>query len=132
MLLYLNQKASRDHANAAGIERIEVSAGGGNYSAKPTVTITGDGTSAAVAAGNITMSGSGSTQSVASITLNNKGTDYTFADITFSAGSASANATIAPPTGHGTDPVSELGGFFVGINTQLSGSGGAGADLTVI
>ena len=128
---YLNQKASRDHANAAGIERIEVSAGGGNYSAKPTVTITGDGTSAAVAAGNITMSGSGSTQSVASITLNNKGTDYTFADITFSAGSASANATIAPPTGHGTDPVSELGGFFVGINTQLSGSGGSGADLTV-
>ena len=33
--------------------------------------------------------------------------------------------------GHGVDPVSELGGFFVGINTQLSGSGGAGADLTV-
>lgn len=126
---YLNQKASRDHANAAGIERIEVSAGGGDYSAKPTVTITGDGSSAAVAAGNITMSGSGSTQSVASITLNNKGTDYTVADISFSAGSAAANATIAPPLGHGVDPVEELGGFFVGINTQLSGSGGG--DLTV-
>ena len=126
---YLNQKASRDHGNAAGIERIEVSAGGGDYSVKPTVTITGDGSSAAVAAGNITMSGSGNTQSVASITLNNKGTDYTFADITFSAGSAAANATIAPPLGHGVDPVSELGGFFVGVNTQLSGSGGG--DLTV-
>jgi hypothetical protein len=77
------------------------------------------------------MSGSGSTQAVASVTVTNKGTDYTFADITFSTGSASANATIAPPSGHGTDPVSELGGFFVGINTQLSGAGGAGADLTV-
>lgn len=127
---YLNQKASRDHANAAGIERIEVSAGGGDYSAKPTVTITGDGSGATVAAGNITMSGSGSTQSVSSITLNNKGTDYTVADITFSTGSAVANATIAPALGHGVDPVSELGGFFVGVNTQLSGSGGAGADLT--
>ena len=127
---YLNQKASRDHANAAGIERIEVSAGGGDYSAKPTVTITGDGSGATVASGNITMSGSGSTQSVASITLNNKGTDYTVADITFSTGSAVANATIAPSLGHGVDPVAELGGFFVGVNTQLSGSGGAGADLT--
>ena len=128
---YLNQKASRDHAKAAGIERIEVSAGGGDYSSKPTVTITGDGSGAAVASGNITMSGSGSTQNVASITLNDKGTDYTFADISFSAGSAVANATIAPALGHGVDPVSELGGFFVGINTQLSGAGGAGADLTV-
>ena len=128
---YLNQKASRDTSNAGGIERIEISNGGGDYSAKPTVTITGDGTGATVLAGNITMSGSGSTQSVASITLNNKGDDYTFADISFSTGSASANATIAPPGGHGTDPVSELGGFFVGINTQLSGTGGAGADLTV-
>ena len=81
--------------------------------------------------GTAVMSGSGSSQAVASVTVTNKGTDYTFADITFSAGSASANATIAPPSGHGTDPVSELGGFFVGINTQLSGAGGAGADLTV-
>ena len=127
---FLNQKASRDHANAAGIERIEVSAGGGDYSAKPTVTITGDGSGATVAASNITMSGSGSTQSVASIVIGNKGTDYTVADISFSAGTAAANATIAPPLGHGVDPVEELGGFFVGINTQLSGSGGSGADLT--
>ena len=59
----------------------------------------------------------------------NIATGYTFADITFSAGSAAANATIAPPLGHGVDPVSELGGFFVGVNTQLSGSGGG--DLTV-
>jgi len=125
---YLNQKASRDVARAGGIERIEVSAGGGDYSSAPTVTITGDGTGATATA---VMSGSGSTQNVASITINNKGDDYTFADITFSTGSAVANATIAPVNGHGVDPVSELGGFFIGINTQLSGSGGAGADLTV-
>ena len=125
---YLNQKASRDVARAGGIERIEVSAGGGDYSSAPTVTITGDGTGATATA---VMSGSGSTKNVASITINNKGDDYTFADITFSTGSAIANATIAPVNGHGVDPVSELGGFFIGINTQLSGSGGAGADLTV-
>jgi hypothetical protein len=124
---YLNQKASRDHANAAGIERIEVSAGG-TYSSTPTVTITGDGTGAT---GTAVMSGSGSNQAVASVTVTNKGTDYSYADISFNSGSASANATIAPPLGHGVDPVSELGGFFVGINTQLSGAGGAGADLTV-
>ena len=42
---YLNQKASRDHANAGGIERIEVSNNGSGYSGVPTVTITGDGLS---------------------------------------------------------------------------------------
>ena len=124
---FLNQKASRDHANAAGIERIEISDGGGDYSSAPTVTITGDGSGAT---GTAVMSGSGSTQSVASITINNKGSNYTFADVTFSAGSAVANATIAPKGGHGVDPVSELGAFFVGINTQLTGSGGSGNDLT--
>ena len=123
---FLNQKASRDVARAGGIERVEVSAGGGDYSSAPTVTITGDGTGATATA---VMSGSGSTQNVASITINNKGDDYTFADITFSTGSAIANATISPVNGHGVDPVSELGGFFVGVNTQLSGSGGG--DLTV-
>ena len=70
---YLNQKASRDSATAAGIERIEVTAAGTSYTGKPTVTITGDGSGATVAAGNITMSGSGSSQTLSSITIQNKG-----------------------------------------------------------
>jgi hypothetical protein len=122
---YLNQKASLNSSTAAGIERIEVT-NGGTYSATPVVTISGDGTGAAAIA---VMSGSGSTQTVASITVDAKGTDYTIADITFSTGDAAARAVIAPARGHGTDPVTELGGFFIALNTQLTGA--EDGDLTV-
>jgi hypothetical protein len=80
------------------------------------------------------MTGSGSSQTVASITVTGKGSGYTFAKVTFSGGggsSAAANATLAPGKGHGVDPISELGAFFIGINTQLTGAGGSGSDLTV-
>lgn len=123
---YLNQKASRDDTKAAGIERIEVTAGG-TYSSTPDVFINGDGVDATATA---VMSGSGSNQTVASITVNNKGTDYTVADITFSAGDAGARAVIAPKGGHGTDPITEVGAFFIGLNSQLIGADGNG-DLTV-
>jgi hypothetical protein len=66
---YLNQKASRDHAQAAGIERIEVTNAGTGYtnaSSNLAVTITGDGTGATAIA---VMSGSGSNQTVASINV---------------------------------------------------------------
>jgi hypothetical protein len=132
---FANQTAqinSLGHANAAGIERIEITNAGQDYNSKPTVTITGDGTGATVAAAQVTMAGSGSSQTVASITLTAKGTDYNVADITISGGGgslATARAVISPPNGHGTDPISELGAFFVAINTQLSGS--EGGDLTV-
>ncbi len=122
---YLNQKASLNSSTAGGIERIEVT-NGGTYSATPVVTISGDGTGAAAIA---VMSGSGSTQTVASITVDAKGTDYTVADITFSTGDAAARAVIAPARGHGTDPVTELGGFFIALNTQLTGA--EDGDLTV-
>ena len=122
---YLNQKASLNSSTAAGIERIEVT-NGGTYSATPVVTISGDGTGATATA---VMSGSGSNQTVASITVDAKGTDYTIADITFSTGDAAARAVIAPARGHGTDPVTELGAFFIGLNTQLTGA--EDGDLTV-
>ena len=122
---YLNQKASLQSSTAAGIERIEVTAGG-TYSSTPTVVISGDGTGATATA---VMSGSGSNQTVASITINNKGTNYTVADITFSSGDAAARAVIAPELGHGTQPIKELGAFFIGLNTQLTGT--ENNDLTV-
>jgi hypothetical protein len=122
---YLNQKASRDSVTAAGIERIEVTVGG-TYSTTPTVTISGDGTGATATA---VMSGSGSNQTVASITINNKGTNYTVADITFSSGDAGARAVISPERGHGTNPINELGAFFIGLNSQLTGT--ENGDLTV-
>ena len=124
---YLNQKASRDHANAGGIERAEVSAAGSGYTSAPTVTITGDGTGATATA---TVSGN----AVTAINITAKGSGYTFANIAITGGggsSAAANATIAPGKGHGVDPVSELGAFFISINTQLTGAGGSGSDLTV-
>lgn len=122
---YLNQKASRDHANAGGIERIEVVDGGTGYTSDPTVIITGNGNTAAATA---TRTGN----AVSSITVSNKGTDYTVADVRISGGGgsdASVRAVIAPINGHGVDPVRELGGFFIGVNTLLSGTGGG--DLTV-
>lgn len=122
---YLNQKVSLAAATAAGIERIEVTAGG-TYSSTPTIVVSGDGTGATATA---VMSGSGSSQTVASITVTNKGTNYTVADITFSAGDAAARAVIAPELGHGVQPIKELGAFFIGLNSQLTGN--EGGDLTV-
>jgi hypothetical protein len=122
---YLNQKASRDSSTAGGIERIEVTAGGTGYTSAPTVTITGDGSGATATA---TVSGG----AVTAITVNNKGTNYRVVDLTFSGGGgsdAAARAVLAPKGGHGVDPVSELGGFFISLNTKLDGNDGG--DLTV-
>lgn len=130
----MNSKAS---ATAAGIERIEVTNGGTNYDATDvfTVTITGDGTGATVVDAGVTVNGSGV---ITAIALNAKGTDYTVADITITHNNASggvagtgaaARAVISPHQGHGVNPISELGSFFVAVNTQLVGS--ETGDLTV-
>ena len=122
---YLNQKASTASATAAGIERIEVTAGGTSYTSAPTVAITGDGSGATATA---TVSGG----AVTAVTVTGKGTNYRVVDITFSGGGgsdAAARAVLTPKAGHGTDPVSELGGFFISLNTKLDGNDGG--DLTV-
>lgn len=122
---YLNQKASRDSSTAAGIERIEVTAGGTGYTSAPTVVITGDGSGAT---GTATVSGG----AITAVTVNNKGTNYRVVDITFTGGGGSdgaARAVLTPKGGHGTDPVSELGAFFISLNTKLDGNDGG--DLTV-
>ena len=124
---YLNQKASRDSTTAAGIERIEVTAGGLGYTSTPSVYITGAGTGATATATIVA-------GSLDSITVNAKGTDYSVAHITISGGGgadATARAVLSPENGHGTDPVKELGGFFAAVNTLLDGAGGAGSDLTI-
>ena len=122
---YLNQKASRDSATAAGIERIDVTAGGTGYTSAPTVTITGDGSGATATA---TVAGG----AVTAVTVTGKGTNYRVVDITFSGGGgsdAAARGVLAPKAGHGTDPIAELGGFFISLNTKLDGNDGG--DLTV-
>lgn len=125
---YLNQKASLDDTLAGGIERVEITSSGSGYSGKPTVTITGDGSDAAINAAEITMAGSGSSQSVASMVLSTKGTNYNVANISMT-GNATARAVISPKSGHGVDPVRELGAFFVALNTKLDGA--VNGDITV-
>ncbi len=115
---------------AGGIERIEVTNGGTGYTSTPTVTINGDGTGATVASANVTLVNG----SITAITLENIGRHYTIADITISGGggtSATARAVISPLNGHGTDPVSELGAFYIALNAQLVGAGNSDFDLTV-
>ena len=122
---YLNQKASRDSSTAAGIERIEVTAGGTGYTSAPTVTITGDGSGA-------TATATVSAGAVTAVTVTGKGTNYRVVDITFSGGGgsdAAARGVLTPKAGHGTDPIAELGGFFISLNTKLDGNDGG--DLTV-
>ena len=116
---YLNQKASFDDAKAAGIERYEVTNAGSGYTSNPTATVTGDGADA-----QATVVRSGNTVSAVNVTGTNKGTNYTIADVVISGGSgsnATARAVIAPKNGHGTDPVSELGGFFMALAVSLDG-----------
>jgi len=123
---YLNQKASRDSSTAAGIERIEVTAGGTGYTSAPTVTITGDGSGA-------TATATVSAGAVTAVTVTGKGTNYRVADITFSGGGGSdagARAVLAPKEGHGVNPRDELGGFFMSLNVLLDGAAGSG-DITV-
>ena len=128
---YANQTAQMNSGDTtltavAGIERYEVIDQGSGYTSA-TATITGDGTGAQA---SVTVAGG----KVTGLTISseaNKGDGYTVADVVISGNGngATARAVIAPPGGHGTDPVKELGAFFVAVNTQLSGT--ETGDLTV-
>lgn len=98
---------------------------GSGYLSAPIVTITGDG-SAATATAVVTNG------QVSAINITASGTGYTTATVNIAAGSgtqATAQATIAlgvilkvvisPFGGHGSDPVSELGGFYAMVRSQL-------------
>lgn len=90
------------------------------YVVGPTVTITGDG-SGAQAYANVTSG------TVNHINMVNVGSNYSFANVAITANTshgsgATAVSYIAPPLGHGVNPVDELGGHNVILNVQLSGS----------
>jgi hypothetical protein len=97
------------------INVIKVTAGGSGYVTAPAVTITGDGTGATA---NCTITANAVTR----VTVTNVGTGYTRATVTFASGAAAATAVISPKGGHGSDPVEELGGKYVMINSRLDGS----------
>jgi hypothetical protein len=132
---FANQSAQIDSlgaSTAAGIERIEVVTPGESYETTPLIDITGDGTGTSGGVSLATATAVMSSNALDSVTLTNKGTNFTVADIVISGGggtNATARAVITPPKGHGVDPISELGAFYVGINTLLSGT--ETGDLTV-
>jgi hypothetical protein len=108
----------QDNAIDGAIHIIKVTDGGSNYTANDVVvSISGDGHYAnAFAVLNTT------SKTVQSVVVDNLGYGYTYADISFksSYGSgASARAILSPPGGHGSDPLTELGGSYLIINIQL-------------
>ena len=94
---------------------------GSGYDANnpPSVVITGDGRNAtAVATVNA------STTGVESVALTSYGFGYSYATVTLAGTGSGANvrAEIEPPGGHGANPESELGAFYVMFNARLKGS----------
>lgn len=109
------------------IHRIKITNGGSGYVTKPTVTITGDGINCTVLAADITMSGGVVTEIL--VNPARIGTGYTIANVSFSSATgsgAAARAIISPPGGHGSNPVDELGAFYVMIDVQLIADDGSG------
>lgn len=99
------------------LDRIDIVTKGSQFTEIPTIQIEGDGSGAAATAtifdGNIV-----------AITVTNSGSGYTWANIVISGGGVNANgaaavAVLSPVKGHGSDPVKELGGYFVLVNSKL-------------
>ena len=126
--LYDQQQAQKDSiAIKGGIDRIEVTnvgTGITNTDAQiaAQIHIVGDGQNAAVVEAGVTKSAN----TVTRIVPTTPGTGYSVADVSIINGSLAgsglaARAIIGPPSGHGADPVAELGGFYIGLNSQISG-----------
>ncbi len=107
-------------AGSGNIDVINVTNGGSGYdpaNASVTVTVTGDGTGAtgtATVTGNI----------VTEITVTNTGANYTYANVAINStigSGATAVAPVSPVSGHGTDPISELGCAHVMFTTEFTG-----------
>lgn len=93
------------------------------YTIGPTINITGDGSNA-VGIG-IVNNQFGSTNNIIGAQLINTGQNYTYANVQFVANGnygsgATAKAIISPVFGHGGDPITELGGNYVGVYTKFS------------
>lgn len=131
----LSQLNSAAASEVGGIERIVITDGGTSFGADggdiaAKIKIVGDGTNGAIT--SATEDGQASIQvtngTITRIIPTTSGQDYSLAEIVLRTDLAPTGATglkaypvIAPAGGHGVDPVVELGGFYVGLNTQISG-----------
>ena len=124
---YDNQVANAANLNGK-IYRYKVINGGTGYSQAhpPTVIVRGNGTLAAATA---TVNSSGVITDVKVKTSSgtfetNAGSGYTVAFVELDTGAYGGSGAIiqpvlSPAQGHGSDPVKELGAFFVGVNVRL-------------
>lgn len=111
----------QDNAIDGGLEFIQVTNGGQNYSdnTKLWITITGDGTGANAFAQTNAIS-----NIISAIVIDRPGTGYTYANVQVHDDSTTGlgavlRAVISPPGGHGSDPLRELGGSNIMINMRL-------------
>lgn len=116
-------KFVRAAAVPGSIDIVTITNSGNSYVNGPTqnvITITGDGTGAILKA-NV------SNNKVQNIIIQNRGQNYTFANLVFGgtgiAGTgANATVSIAPPDGHGYDPIFELGATSIMFNVDFDGT----------
>ena len=120
-----NQWTVQQAATPGAIDRVDIITGGTQYSSSPYVTITGDGVGATAIVDPSTGLSNGN---VIKITVTAGGSGYTWANVAITSDSgnggigangATAVAVLSPLTGHGADPVAELGGRYVIISTKL-------------
>ncbi len=111
----------QNNAISGAIHNIVLTHFGNNYSSDAiSISINGDGQDAnAFAIRNVT------SNTISSIVIDNKGLDYSFANVSIvssSGSNAAARVVISPPGGHGSNPLTELGGSNLIIHVQLKGS----------
>ena len=111
----------QENATDGSIDYIHVVNGGSGYTdnTKLWITIVGDGTGANAFPQTNAMTGQ-----ISSIIIDIPGTGYTYANVQVYDDSTSGvgavlRAIISPPGGHGSDPIRELGGSNLIINTRL-------------
>lgn len=96
------------------VESVIVTAGGAGYGTATVNVIDGDGTGFAA---NAVISGGAVTQ----VNVTNPGSGYTFIDLEIvgDGGSATIRGVPAPLGGHGSNPIEELGGYYVCVNSRF-------------
>lgn len=117
------QWQTQDDAVDGAIHNIILTNRGEGYTSNNiTVNVTGDGIFCNAFATRNTV-----TFHLESITVDNKGSGYTFANVKITSNTgtgATATAVISPPKGHGADPLYELGGSYLMIDTRIKNEEG--------
>ena len=100
------------------IDHIEIDVAGSGYAISDAINFSGDGTGLAATVSSVDGGGE-----ITGINISTRGSGYTRATVTSITTGGGSGATlrpiISPEGGHGSDAVSELGGFFVMVNVAF-------------